>query len=431
MRRCGCCRAAGRFVEMGKTDVRDAADVAGNYPGVSYRAFDLTEAGPDRLGEILAQVTGLLAAGELAMPPVRAWDVRRARTAFRFMSQARHTGKLVLAIPPDPAAPREPGTALITGGTGTLGGLVARHLAASRGTGTVLLASRTGPAAPGAAALAADLAACGAGVRVAACDAADRPALAGLLAQIPAAYPLTTVIHAAGALDDGTIGALTPARVDAVMRPKADAAWNLHELTASADLDAFVLFSSAAATFGSPGQGNYAAANAFLDALASHRRAAGRPATSLAWGLWAEASGMTGHLSRDDRARVARGGMAALTADRRPGAAGPGHGPGRGAAGAGPAGCGRAAGPGRPRRRGCACVAARPGLAAWRTGPRRRPVLRGRVRCGSSWPGSPPTGTGPGAAGPGPGARGRRPGARLPRRRSSQARPSRTSGSTP
>ena len=304
----------GAFVEMGKTDIRDATQVAQDHPGVAYRAFDLTEAGPDRLGQILAGIMTLLAAGKLAPLPVRAWDVRRARDAFRFMSQARHTGKIVLTIPPDPAAPRPAGTVLITGGTGMLGGLVARHLVTTRGVRRMVLASRSGPVASGAAVLAADLAARGAAVQVTACDAADREALAGLLAAVPAGSPLTTVVHTAGVLDDGVIGSLTPARVDTVMRPKADAAWNLHELTQDIDLQAFLMFSSAAAAFAGPGQGNYVAANAFLDALASHRRAAGLPATSMAWGLWADASAMTGHLSEADRARMTRGGVGTLSA---------------------------------------------------------------------------------------------------------------------
>ena len=304
----------GAFVEMGKTDVRDPAGIGRDYPGVAYRAFETGEAGPGRLGEILAQVAGLLAAGELAVPPVRAWDVRRAPEALRFMSQARHTGKIVLMVPPDPAAPRDPGTVLVTGGTGTLGGLVARHLAVTGRARRLVLASRSGPAAPGVPALAADLAAAGAGATVVACDTADRAALASLLAGVPAGCPLTTVVHAAGVVDDGVTESLTPARVDAVMRPKADAAWHLHELTAGADLESFVLFSSASATFGSGGQGNYAAGNAFLDALAARRHAAGLPATSLAWGLWAEASAITGQLGDLDRARMERGGVAALAA---------------------------------------------------------------------------------------------------------------------
>ena len=304
----------GTFIELGKTDIRDAVGVIRDHPGVSYQVLELGWAGADRLEAILAQVTGLLAAGELDRLPVRAWDVRRAREAFRFMSQARHAGKIVLTIPPDPAAPRDPGTVLVTGGTGTLGALVAGHLARSGRAAELLLASRSGPAAAGVAAVAAGLAAAGAGVRVIACDTADRAALAGLLAGIPAGCPLAGVVHAAGVLDDGVTGSLTPARVDAVMRPKADAAWHLHELTAGADLESFVMFSSASATFGSAGQGNYAAGNAFLDGLACSRRAAGLPAASLAWGLWADASAMTGHLDGADRARMNRDGVGALSA---------------------------------------------------------------------------------------------------------------------
>jgi acyl carrier protein len=218
-------------------------------------------------------------------------------------------------IPPDPAAARPPGTVLVTGGTGLLGGLVARHLAAAGRAARVVLASRSGPAAPAAASAAAAVAEAGAAAEVVACDAADRGQLAGLLARIPASCPLAGVIHAAGVIDDAVTGSLTPARIDAVMRPKADAAWHLHQLTAGLDLEQFVLFSSAAAAFGGAGQGNYAAANAFLDGLAAHRRAAGLPAVSLAWGLWADASALTGQLAAADRARIARGGMTALTTE--------------------------------------------------------------------------------------------------------------------
>ncbi|MCE0537504.1 SDR family NAD(P)-dependent oxidoreductase [Kineosporia rhizophila] len=216
------------------------------------------------------------------------------------------------------AAGEATGTILITGGTGTLAALVAQHLAATHRAAHLLLVSRRGPSASGAAALAASIALTGVDARIVTCDVTDPDTTSGLLAAVatdPGQAPLIGVVHTAGVLDDGVIGSLTPERIDTVMRPKVDAAWTLHRLTAGLDLRIFALFSSAAATFGSAGQGNYAAGNAFLDALAAHRRSTGRPAVSLAWGLWADASGLTSHLSDGDRERMSRGGVTALTAE--------------------------------------------------------------------------------------------------------------------
>ncbi|WP_435135599.1 type I polyketide synthase [Actinacidiphila sp. bgisy144] len=200
------------------------------------------------------------------------------------------------------------GPVLVTGASGVLGTAVARHLVSAHGVRHLLLLSRRGPAADGIAGLSSELAAQGAVVEVLACDAADRDALAEVLRD----RHLTGVVHAAGVLDDGVLDALDDARFDTVLRPKVDAAWHLHELTRDMDLSAFLLFSAGAGTFGTAGQANYAAANVFLDALAQARQAEGLPGLSLAWGLWAETSAMTGGLGEAGRNRLARLGVTAL-----------------------------------------------------------------------------------------------------------------------
>ncbi|MEU5846863.1 type I polyketide synthase [Saccharopolyspora shandongensis] len=215
----------------------------------------------------------------------------------------------------DSPAPAPHGTVLITGGTGTLGRLVARHLVRVHGVRHLVLSSRRGLQAPGAAELEADLSGLGADVRIVACDAADRDSLALLLDTIPAEHPLTGVVHAAGVLDDGIVASLTPRQLERVMSPKVQAAWNLHEL--AGDLAMFMLFSSASATLGTGGQANYAAANAFLDALAVHRRAQGLAAVSVAWGLWEQATGMTRHLDQDSTtARLRRYSMRSIETEQ-------------------------------------------------------------------------------------------------------------------
>ncbi|MBT2481855.1 type I polyketide synthase [Streptomyces sp. ISL-94] len=205
------------------------------------------------------------------------------------------------------------GTVLVTGATGTLGSLVARHLVTGHGVRRLLLTSRRGAATAGADELLTTLAELGASAELVACDTADREALGALLAAVPAEHPLTGVVHSAGVLDDGVFDSLTPQRLEAVLRPKVDAALHLHELTRDLGLSAFVLFSSAAGVAGNPGQANYAAANSFLDALAQHRRATGLAASSLAWGLWNERSGMAGDRDAEELKAGLRPGIAGLS----------------------------------------------------------------------------------------------------------------------
>ncbi|GII95948.1 type I polyketide synthase [Sinosporangium siamense] len=257
---------------------------------------DVDGGSPPHLGEVLA-------AGEPQMV-VRDGKVLVGRLAR-------------LAANPDAAAPVwGRGTVLVTGGTGGLGREVARHLVVRHGVRSLVLLSRRGLSAPGAAEAVAELSAAGARVVVEACDAADRDALAAVLGRIPGESPLVGVVHAAGVLDDGIVTSLSAERVSAVLRAKVDAAWNLHELTSHLDLSAFVLFSSMAGVMGGAGQAAYAAGNVFLDALAHHRAARGLPARSMAWGAWEPVGGMTATLSEADMRRIRSSGVVPLTVDQ-------------------------------------------------------------------------------------------------------------------
>ncbi|MFG3510443.1 SDR family NAD(P)-dependent oxidoreductase [Streptomyces sp. NPDC047821] len=304
----------GQFLEMGKTDVRDAGAVAEAHPGVRYRAFDLVDSGADRIQEMLRELVALLEQGAITPLQYAAFDVREAPSAFRVMAQGRTTGKLILTVP---RTLDGEGTALLTGGTGELGRLVARRLVAEHGVRHLVLTSRRGADAPGTEELVAELTEAGAEtVRVLACDVSDRDDVARVLAGIDAARPLTGVFHLAAVLDDGVVRNQSEERFARVLAPKVSGALHLHELTAGLDLSAFVLFSSAAGTLGAPGQSNYAAANVFLDTLAAHRRKLGLPAVSLSWGLWEQAGvGMTAHLGEAELSRLRKRGSQALTAE--------------------------------------------------------------------------------------------------------------------
>ncbi|ROO84786.1 acyl transferase domain-containing protein [Actinocorallia herbida] len=294
----------GRFVEMGKTDLRDPADVV-----PVYRAFDLFDVDPDRIAALFADLGVLFEDGGLQPPPVESWDVRRTPDALRRLSQARHTGKLVATLPrrPDPD-----GTVLVTGGTGTLGALVARHLVRRHGRRSLLLASRRGLAAPGAAELRAELEGLGAEVEIVSADAAAPEDVRALFE----GRRIASVVHAAGILDDAAFTELTDGQVHDVLRAKSDAAWRLHLAAERHDVAEFVLFSSAVGVLGNPGQAGYAAANTFLDALAARRAHRGLPAVSAAWGRWEQESAMTGGLTDAQLRRMARRGLAGLPTAR-------------------------------------------------------------------------------------------------------------------
>ncbi|MFD6157254.1 type I polyketide synthase [Nocardia sp. NPDC060256] len=304
----------GHFLEMGKTDVRDLAEVAAQHPGVRYRAFDIGEFGLDQIQEMLRAVAELIEQGVILPPRVSTWDVRDAPQAFRFLGEARHIGKVVLAL--DESNRWDSTRAvLVTGGLGWLGRLTTKHLAARHQVRQFILLGRTAPSAEAVRDLD-DLREQGVDIRVVQCDAADRDALAGLLEGLSAeGVSIGGVVHSAGIVDDGLLPTVTTEQLDRVLRPKVDAALNLHELTESLDLSTFVVFSSLAGTLGAPGQSAYGAANAVLDGLIEFRRSVGLPGVSIVWGLWDSSGGMGARLTETDLARMARAGLLPLSTE--------------------------------------------------------------------------------------------------------------------
>ncbi|MGW6725666.1 type I polyketide synthase [Nocardia sp. NPDC055029] len=302
-------RPGGIYLEMGRTDLRDPATVTAGHPEITYDCINIAVLPMSRVEVVLGHLQSLFADGLLSPLPVRTWNIGHAREVLRHLSQGHSTGKLVLTQP-TALAPEE--TVLITGGTGSLGRLLARHLVTAHGCRHLLLVSRQGDEAAEARKLAAELGEMGAQITLAACDVADRAALSSVIGDISPRHPLGAVVHAAGILDDCLFTDLTPDRLQRVLAPKAIAARHLHELTADMNLRAFVLYSSIANVVGTAGQANYAAANAFLDALAYHRHSIGLPATSIAWGLWRQSSALTAHLDDTDLARLARQGLVPL-----------------------------------------------------------------------------------------------------------------------
>ncbi len=304
-------RSYGRFLEISKRDIYENTQIGLRpfHKNLSYFAIDLARMAaerPDFFGALLCEVMQQFEDGSLEPLPLTVFPISEAVEAYRYMAQAKHTGKIVLSLQEpevwvEPSAEataslRPDGTYLITGGLGGLGLTVARWMV-ERGAHHLVLVGRSG-ASPAAQEVVDALRAADAEVVIARADVTQEHQVARVLADVAQSMPpLRGIIHAAGTLDDGILLQLNVARFRSVMAPKIDGAWNLHKLTLDAPLDFFVLFSSTASLLGSPGQGNYSAANAFLDTLAHYRSGQGRPALSINWGPWAD----VGLAARPDR----------------------------------------------------------------------------------------------------------------------------------
>jgi myxalamid-type polyketide synthase MxaB len=293
-------KQGGRFVEIGKLGVLGPGQVRELRPDANCFLFDFDEVtapNPGLVRSTLGQVRRWMEEGVLHPLPQTVFPVQDTVGAYRYLQQARHIGKVVLSFRAQPApAIRAGGSYLITGGLGALGLKTAQQLV-EQGARHIVLAGRSAPTAESAAAVA-RLQAAGAAVRVVQADVADAQDVTRLLGVCDREAPLRGIVHAAGVLDDGVVAKQTTERLARVMAPKARGAWNLHVQTEGLPLDFFVCFSSMASLLGSPGQSNYAAANAFLDALAHHRRSRRLPGLSINWGPWAEAGMAAGLRSR-------------------------------------------------------------------------------------------------------------------------------------
>jgi acyl transferase domain-containing protein/acyl carrier protein len=304
-------RPGGRFLEIGKVDFlqHTRLDLWLLRNNISFFAIDLSEhllKRPDLSKVILREALQFFEEGSLEPLPFKTFPISQAVDAFRYMAQAKHIGKVVVSLEEDevpvvPSTKRQAvspdGTYLVTGGAGGLGLSTAEWLV-EQGARHLLLTGRSGAASEAARQAVEKLTAEGVRVEVAKADISDERQVAGVIEEIRRSMPpLRGVFHAAGILDDGVLLQLDEERFARVMAPKVSGSWNLHRLTLEDDLDFFVLFSSAASVLGSPGQGNYVAANAFLDALAHHRRALGKPALAINWGAWTD----VGLATRSDR----------------------------------------------------------------------------------------------------------------------------------
>ncbi len=303
-----------RFLEMGKIDLREQAWIDENYPGVTYTVYNLPEAGVQRIQEMLLELAPLFATGKLKPLPIKTFPINRASDALRFIAQAKHIGKVVLTPNVQQRMVDPSGAVLVTGGVGGLGQYISRWLVAQHGVKDLVLTSRRGLDTAGAQEFAAELQELGARVDIIACDVADEASVKDVIALFGEDRSLRGVVHTAGVLDDGMLDSMTAESLGKVYLPKVDGAWHLHQLTRALELDFFVVYSSISGIMGTLGQGNYAAANSFLDALAHHRRAIGLPATSIAWGAW-DGQGMATKLSEADKARFSRQGMDPLSRD--------------------------------------------------------------------------------------------------------------------
>ncbi|NER24035.1 MAG: type I polyketide synthase [Symploca sp. SIO1C2] len=314
----------GRFIEIGKIGIWDHKQVKEKRPDAQYYPFDLGEVAqrdPNLIKTLLRELMEKFDHGKLNPLSHKVFPIQKAIEAFRHMQQAKHMGKVVISMAetitaemPRQVSVKREGSYLITGGLGALGLRVAQWMV-DIGAGHLVLMGRSAPS-EAAQQVINQLERAGAQVVVVSGDVSKKQDVVRILAEIDSSYPpLRGVIHGAGVLDDGVLQQMSWERFTRVMAPKVEGAWHLHTLTEHLEIDFFVCFSSMASLLGSPGQGNYAAANGFMDALAHHRRAKGLAGLSINWGPWAEA-GMAERLEHQNQTRMTAQGISPINPEQ-------------------------------------------------------------------------------------------------------------------